>query len=360
LKATGAVSHELVVSIIESVAKREIMCSLMELSALLRVLSEFYLGEPIRRFSERMMRDWKGSSLIFDKLFLVHLRFLRRSFSNSHGAFGLEDESVIKSCLESTRPSKFLCGLGQLDLAVTRISDIRILKNLSELLVSRFPRFRGIREITVSTINLVSRIIMEPSYSPSHPRIYDGLLFSLSLQSSSAAFCDSLRWVPIAIRMSAAYRSLGNWLNMFVRVRNVETFQLAIAVLSEQVEKTPLDQREAIVMDSFLKFLSDHRDHQSIYSCYYLTSFMRFFLMLQRDALFHFCVNCVKSVRFLPVFLCFADVLRNVRDPEWCAQMLEELVLVTVTKEHTQALAALKASGKINQEAVRLASVNGN
>jgi hypothetical protein len=243
---------------------------------------------------------------------------------------------------------------------MTKSQDVRILKNLSELMVNQFPKFRGIKDITGWATSLVCRIIMQPSYSQFHTRICEGLMFSFSLQNSSAAFCDSLRWVPIAIRVSSAYRSVGNRLNMFLRVRNVETFQLAIAVLSEQVGRMPMDQREAIVMDSFLKFLSDHRDNQSIYSCYYLRSFMRFFLVLQRDALFHFCLNCVKSVRFLPVFFCLADVLRSVRDPKWSAQMLEQLVQVTVTKEHGQALTALMASGKINQEAVKLASVNGN
>jgi hypothetical protein len=332
----------------------------MELSALLRVLSEFHLDEQIRQLSEQMMKELRGSSLVFDKLFLVHLRFFSSSFGDSHGGFALSEEFVMKSCLESDRPSKFLCGLAQLDLAMTKMQDIRMLKNLPELLVDRFPRFRGIKDITNWAINLISRMIMHPSYSQFHARIYEGLAFSLSLQNSSAAFCDSLRWVPIAISMSEAHQSLGNRLNMFMRVRNVETFQLAVAILSAQVAKTPLDQREAIVMDSFLKFLSDHRDNQSIYSCYYLRCFMRFFLVLHRDALFHFCINCVKSVRFLPVFLCLADVLKSVGDPEWSAKMLEQLVHMIMTKEHGQALTALNASGRINQEAVKLASVNGN
>jgi hypothetical protein len=55
-----------------------------------------------------------------------------------------------------------------------------------------------------------------------------------------------------------------------------------------------------------------------------------------------------------------ADVLKSVGDPEWSVKMLEQLMHVIMAKEHKQALTALNASGKINQEAVKLASVNGN
>jgi hypothetical protein len=361
LRMAGTVSEELMFDLLKSVIDRQGKTSLMELSYLLRILAEFGLPDMLHFYSEQLITLWQHASLVLDNFRLVHLQFFGQ-FADEliSGLYGFEEDRFIRSRLESERPSQFLSGLRMFEVAVARMQDarsVRVVRNITETLLKQFPKYQRIREVSRSAVAILSTILEQPLYGQIHRTIYEGLAFTTALQPGNAAFCGLQRWLIVAVRNCGNFDAT---LNFVGRVRNMELFELALAVLAEQFRKAPAEQKELMMMDSFFKFLSDHADNQSYYSYAYLSRFYRMFADMKQDALFHFCLNAMKAIRFLPVFLCVARVIRGVGDADWIAALVDQLVLVAGAREHVSALERLKDIRKIDSEALRLASANGN
>jgi hypothetical protein len=250
LRMAGSVSEELTFDLLKSLIDRHGNASLMELSYLLRILAEFALPDLLHFYSERLIALWQHSSLVLDNFQLVHLQFFGQ-FPDEliPGLYGFEEERFIRSRLESARPSQFLSGLQMFEVALARMQDprsVRVVRNMTETLLKQFPRYQRIRDVSRSAVAILSTVLERPLYGQVHRTIYEVLAFTTALHTGNAAFCELQRWLVVAVRNC---NNFDESLNFVGRVRNVELFELALAVLAEQLRKAPADQRESMMMD---------------------------------------------------------------------------------------------------------------
>jgi hypothetical protein len=222
-----------------------------------------------------------------------------------------------------------------------------------ELLVARLDRFRDLYPVTVSVVRVLTTLVLQPLYGSIHQAVYDGLASAVAVPPSAAYFCDCLSWVPVAIRTGTDASRIVRHLNLFLKVRGPAVFALASRILNETIRAAPPPQKDSIAMEAYLTFLSDHAEHQSYYTGRYLRTFAGIFAGLGNDTLFPFCVNSAKAVRFLPVFLCLAEVFTRVGRGEWTNGLVDTLVTVVEVPQHKQALELLSSS--LTRESFELA-----
>jgi hypothetical protein len=359
MAACGELTNEFATGLFTRIRNRQESVSLMELTYTFRIVGDLLKSPtPIYRFLATLMHEWRQSSLIFEQLHVVHLRFYSAIPNDSlMGFYASDEEVVIAGCLHGKRPSKFLSGLRQFKSAIVAMDDARALrftKSLSELLISKIDRFRQLYPVAFSEVRVLTTIVLQPMYSTFHQTIYDGLTAASNVPLSSPYFYDSIGWIPTAIRQGTDASRITRGLNLFIKVRSPPLFGIAARILTEEIRTASPEQKDALAMENYFVFLSDHADHQSYYTGRYLRVFSDIFAGLQRDTLFHFCVNCMKALRFVPVFSCLVHVIRKINDPAWTETLLEGILSVAENPDHRRAIEMIR-EGQFTREAFQLA-----
>jgi hypothetical protein len=353
LQRVRSAPPEVVSGVIQCISKRQEQTSLLELSLAIRVLAEVCpLADLIRPYLNILLQEWRDASLVFGNLQVAHLRFFNGEPS--------DEESVLRASLKSKRPSRFSSGLRQLYMAQYRMKDvgsIRYMRSASAVLVPRFRRFLHVSWAVGWKVHLITNWLSNPLYTSMHREIVQGLQSMLLVPTSAPWFCDCAFWVASAIR--AGYGGFASSIKWFTHADSPSLFKFAMGVLREQLRLVAPGMREAFTMECFLAFIGGHTDRQSCYTVYYLRSFVEVLYGMQRDAVFLFCLNAVKLVRFLPAFLAVADAVKRIGDSEFAAVVAETLAPLVTPEEQKRALAALP-NGKLTREAIDLAAVEGN
>jgi hypothetical protein len=244
-------------------------------------------------------------------------------------------------------------GLRQFErvAAVDSPRALRLLRHLSQILIKRFGLFVAIHGIVATAISLLTGLFLRPAYSPLHDAIYETFLETAAHQPSSACFCDALAWLPSAIRSGRNVEAVVARLNLFMRIHSPHIFALAAAVLTEQIRAAKAERKDALAIEAYFTFLSEHSENQGYYTAYYLRGFADVFEGLGRNTLFHFCANSAKAVRFLPFFCCVAAVVQKVGDHEWTHELVKALLTMVDSPAHRRALECIR-DGPLAREAI--------
>jgi hypothetical protein len=355
---SGEITHELAISILKSIRQRQESVSLQELSYTFRIIGDLLDSiAPFGEYLSILMQTWQTASVVHEQFHLVHLRFFASLPDDALPSFfGTGEESVITRSLRSDRPSQFVMGLRQFEKVVTLDSPraIRLMRNLSQAAIERFERFTSIEGVVASLVRIFMALAVNPTYAVVHSTIHAALAGIARYPPSAAYFCDGLAWLPTVTRDGANVEPTLASLRLFMRIHSPQIFALAAGILTAQIRIATPDRKDAVAMEAYLTFLSEHTENQSYFTTLYLRGFAGIFQALDKHTLFHFCINSAKALRFLPVFFCIAEVMRDVADAEWVRMLADALLGIVEAPAHRQAIEKLVVSG-INHEAFMLA-----
>jgi hypothetical protein len=342
--AAGGFSAELATSVLSSIRSRQESVSLMELTYTLRLICDvLHSSAEFSGYLDRLLRDWRDASVVHERLHVVHLG-LPTSFC------GAAEEAVVANSLRSERASQFLMGLRQFE-RVAALDSPRALRALSHVLLTRFQRFARISGVVATATGLATVVLLRPTYAPIHDAVFDALAETAAVPPSAAYFCDALAWIPPAVRCGRNADGVVAQANLFMRINSPQAFALAAAVLMELIRAAPPQRKDAVAMEAFLTFLSDHAEKQGLFTAFYLRGFADVFDGLEKNTIFHFCANTVKAVAFLPCLLCVAAVVKRVADQEWTRELVEALVTLVDEPAQQNAFKCL-CGGQLTREAI--------
>jgi hypothetical protein len=230
VRRVGALDDEMLTGILKSLTERRSKISLMEISFTVRVFSDV-LKSPvlIQPFVTEFMREWRNASLVYENFHTAHLRFFSSIPDNSSvGGYAMDEEGIITASLKFERPSRVLSGLCQLSMAIYAMTDtksFRIMRNLSLVIIETFSRFWSIPGVVGWKINLINRWLLAPIYQSFHQILCHALVRTFSIPLSSPWFCESLSWIPTAVRagincssfLSPSFFSHKSKINQFFR-----------------------------------------------------------------------------------------------------------------------------------------------
>jgi hypothetical protein len=334
----------------------------MEISLILRTMAEFLQSPtPLLDYLKRVLQTFRGCPSLYGNFHAVHLRFFACLPDDTMpGYYAQSEELTIAEFLEADRPSRFLSGLRQIQMALKAMNDLRsfrIMQNLSAIVIKKFTLFRRINWAFGWQIQIINRWLIQPVYRSFHQFICDGLMFTLKTSPALPYFCDYLAWIPTAIHSGVSCKELMGRLDLLSQVRSPAIFILALAILKEQLLANA-PRRDTLAIDSCLTFLTDHSRNQSYYSIVYLRKFIGMLADVHRDAMFHFCMNAAKMVRFLPVFLAVCDAVKRVGDPEYATFLIAAMTQITNSDDHRRALEMVRG-GPLTRESLALAASDG-
>jgi hypothetical protein len=303
------------------------------------------------------MQLWEAASIIHEQLHLVHLRFFTSLPDDSRiGFFAHNEEAVIIRSLRSDRPSQFLMGLRQFERVVTIDNPraVRLMRHLSQAAIEKFERYAPIDDAVASVVRILTALVVNPTYAAIHPAVHAALASTARYPPSAAYLCEALAWLPTVIREGTNADAIIGEVKLFMRIHSPHIFALAAAVLTEQITAASPARRDELAMNAYFTFLNEHAEHQSYFTTLYLQGFAGIFQTLDKDTLFHFCVNSAKALRFLPVFLCVTEVVRDLEDAGWTQALALALSGIVEGAAHQRALEIMMGSG-ITREAIELA-----
>jgi hypothetical protein len=359
LKAAGDISETVLNALITSLMRRKEQISSIEVSLLLRTLSDFLRSpEPIAKYLTGMLEDWRGCPLLYGNFHIVHLRFFSRIADAAiPGSYAMDEERHMLTVLKTDRPSLFLSGLRQVQTAVTAMNDlrsIRIMQNLCDILLKRFTDFQAVNWAFPVRMQILCRWLTQPIYRSFHQQICDKLIFTLSTCPSFPFFVDYLLWVPAAIRSGMLTTERIGEFDVLSQVRSPAIFNLAFATIREQISANRA-RKETAAIESCLAFLTSHAAHQSYYSVVYLRRLVGLLVDVHRDALFHFCVSAFKTIRFLPAFLAVCEVVKRVKDPQFVTFLVSAVSQLARCDPHKRALERI-STGPLTRDVLELAA----
>jgi hypothetical protein len=322
-------------------------------------MADFLKGpQPLRKLLADMLDDWRGCPLMYGNFHIVHLRFFSSIADDPiPGYYAMDEERHMATILKSKRPSLVLNGLRQLQMALTSMNglrSVRVMQNLSEIILKKFTLFESISWACVARTPIICRWLIQPVYRSFHQSICDKLMFTIHTSSSLPFFADYLGWVPAAVRAGIVNKEVLDELDLLTQVRSPVVFNLALSTLREQLSAN-LARKETLAIESCLTFLTGHAHCQSYYSIVYLRRLVGLLADVHRDALFHFCVSSMKTVRFLPAFLATCEVVKRSGDPEFTNFLVSALAEMVPPGRHRQALERL-AKERLNREILELAT----
>jgi hypothetical protein len=358
LKAAGEVSETLANALVASFARRKAKTSVVEVSLVLRTMADFLrTPKPLDRYLAGMLDDWRGYPLLYGNFHVVHLRFFSRVADEAiPGYYAMDEERHIATVLEGERPSLVLSALREAQMAAVSMNDprsIRIMQNLSEKVLSRITSFQLVNWAFTSRMQLISRWLIQPVYQSFHHSICEKLMFTLETSSSLAFFPDYLSWIPAALRSGAlSVQSLGE-LNLLTQVRAPVIFNLALAILREQLTSR-LSRKETLAIESSLTFLTAHASGRSYYSIVYLRKLVGLLAEVHRDAMFHFCVSAVRMLPFFPAFFAVCEVIKRAKDQEFATFLVSAVIELVHCDTHRRALEMIRTQ-RLNREILELA-----
>jgi hypothetical protein len=361
LKATGEVSDSLATDLIASFLQRKATTSLMEISLIMRTMAEFMKSpQTLLKYLKTMLETFRGCPSLQGNFHIVHLRFFAcLPDETMPGYYAQAEELTIAEYLKANRPSRFLSGLRQVQMALVSMNDLRsfrIMQTLSEKVVKKFTAFQRINWAFGWQIQIINRWLIQPVYRSFHQFICDQLMSTLTTSPAVPYFCDYLGWIPTAIQSGVSVKELMGRLDLLSQVRSPSIFRLALAILREQLRANAA-RRDTLAIDSCLTFLTDHSRNQSYYSIDYLRAFVGMLADVHRDAMFHFCMNAAKTIRFLPVFLAVCDAIKRAHDPDFSAFLVTAMIQLTDSEDHRRAL-EIARDGPLTREALTLAAID--
>jgi hypothetical protein len=229
------------------------------------------------------------------------------------------------------------------------------MKSLAGKVMKKFAVFQHINWAVGWQIQIVNRWLIQPIYKSFHQFICERMMFTLKTSHAMPWFCDYLSWIPTALRSGVSCKELMGRLDLLSQVRSPPIFNLTVAVLKEQLTLDPR-RRDTLDIDSCLTFLTDHARNQSYYSIVYLRKLVALLAELHRDVTFHFCMNALKTLRFLPVFLAICDIIKRVGDPEYSGFLVTTMAQMTPSEGHRRALEMI-GDGTLSREALAVAAM---
>lgn len=363
LQTCGKISDDFITAFLQQISDKMDHLPLFEMSNCFKVMANRVRNKNILRSSVFFYDSMcEKLSLVRGHFFQVRLLYFDRS--NEFPAFyGQAEVDMIEKYLRSKRPSAFMTGLRLTKQALfvmhgtEAAAAVDVLVKLCLRRPERFWRLAAPRELIADIVNTV---LVNNHYPTTHKKITDYLKWTLSISSRSASYVINLRWLPLALVRVPDCKVMTQSLDLFSNIRSVEIFDLAIDILTAHLESVGMKEKGEIIMNSFMTFLSDHRDHQNCHSFYFLNSFSRFFENADsQQLLLHFFVNAQKSVRFFPVCVCLAVAIKRSKKPLMFVDILHILEGIVGDGPRRDALVLLRDSYDPIQ-LVELASVDGN
>jgi hypothetical protein len=316
--------------------------------------------QPLLKYLKSMLETFRGCPSLHGNFHIVHLRFFAcLPDETMPGYYAQSEELTIAEYFKANRPSRFLSGLRQVQMALISMNDLRsfrIMQTLSEKVLKKFTVFQHINWAFGWQMQIINRWLIQPVYRSFHQFICDKLMFTLTTSPTVPYFCDYLAWIPTAIRSGVSCKELMGQLDLLSQVRSPSIFNLALVILREQLRANAA-RRDTLAIDSCLTFLTDHSQNQSYYSIEYLRKFIGMLADVHRDAMFHFCMNAAKTVRFLPVFLAVYDAIKHAQDSDYNAFLITAMIQLTDSENHRRALEMIR-DGPLTREAITLAAVD--